>query len=177
MQVAGEIAMPILAVDNVSFHYENQEDLFTDVDFGLNMDSRVALVGANGTGKSTLLKLMLSELTPTRGEVRQSRSCKIGVYNQHSCDQLAAGMRLAKGEVLSPVSYLAHTFPSMSTQEIRNALGKFGLEGHHHLQAIETLSGGQKSRVVFVELGLRRCHLLLLDEPTNHLDLETVDCL
>ena len=60
---------------------------------------------------------------------------------------------------------------------MRNALGRFGLEGQHHEQDIHTLSGGQKSRVVFVELGLKRTHLLLLDEPTNHLDLETVDAL
>mmetsp|Transcript_20628 Transcript_20628/g.62966 ORF Transcript_20628/g.62966 Transcript_20628/m.62966 type:complete len:912 (-) Transcript_20628:585-3320(-) len=191
--VAGEIPMPILAVDDVSFHYVTEvEDpanpdgppikkagrtLFSGVDFGLNMDSRVALVGANGTGKSTLLKLMLGELEPTEGEVRQSRMCKIGFYNQHSTDQLAKGVRLAKGELLTPVSYLHHTFPEMNVQAIRNALGRFGLEGHHHLQEISTLSGGQKSRVVFVEMGLRRTHLLLLDEPTNHLDLETVDCL
>ena len=191
--VAGEIAMPILAVDDVSFRYVTEEDdpgdpdgpslkkkgplLFEHVDLGLNMDSRIALVGANGTGKSTLLKLMLGELSPTEGEVRQSRSCRIGVYSQHSCDQLAKGVRLPKGEKLTPVSYLAHQFPEMNVQLIRNALGRFGLEGHHHLQDINTLSGGQKSRVVFVELGLRRTHLLLLDEPTNHLDLETVDCL
>ena len=56
-------------------------------------------------------------------------------------------------------------------------LGRFGLEGHHHEQDIHTLSGGQKSRVVFVELGMQRSHMLLLDEPTNHLDLETVDAL
>ena len=61
--------------------------------------------------------------------------------------------------------------------QVRNALGRFGLEGQHHEQDIHTLSGGQKSRVVFVELGLQRTHLLLLDEPTNHLDLETVDAL
>lgn len=144
---------------------------------GLNMDSRVALVGANGTGKSTLLKLMLGELEPVRGEVRLSRMCKIGVYSQHSCDQLTKTVKLAKGMTLTPVAYLQHQFIDLDEQTIRNALGKFGLEGHHHLQDMNTLSGGQKSRVVFVELGLRRCHLLLLDEPTNHLDLETVDCL
>ena len=70
-----------------------------------------------------------------------------------------------------------HTFPELKYQEVRNALGRFGLEGQHHEQDIHTLSGGQKSRVVFVELGLKRTHLLLLDEPTNHLDLETVDAL
>ena len=134
-------------------------------------------VGANGTGKSTLLKLMLQDLEPVKGEVRQSRMCKVGVYNQHSCDQLAKDVRLAKGEKLTPVSFLMHTFPEIKYQDVRNALGRFGLEGQHHEQDIHTLSGGQKSRVVFVELGLKRTHLLLLDEPTNHLDLETVDAL
>ena len=180
-QVGGEIAMPILAVDRVGFHYEKEgqrgKTLFTDVDFGINMDSRIALVGANGTGKSTLLKLMLQELTPCEGEVRQSRNCRIGVYNQHSCDQLARDFKLAKGEKLTPVTYLMHKFPEYNYQQVRNMLGRFGLEGHHHEQDIHTLSGGQKSRVVFVELGMQRSHLLLLDEPTNHLDLETVDCL
>ena len=176
-QVGGEIAMPMMAVDRVSFWYPKGKTLFTDVDFGLNMDSRIALVGANGTGKSTLLKLMLQELTPCEGEVRQSRNCRIGVYNQHSCDQLAKDFKLAKGEKLTPVTYLMHKFPEYNYQQVRNMLGRFGLEGHHHEQDIHTLSGGQKSRVVFVELGMQRSHLLLLDEPTNHLDLETVDAL
>ena len=177
-QVGGEIPMPILAIDNVSFNYKGGKNLFTNVDFGINMQSRIALVGANGTGKSTLLKLMLQEgITPTKGEVRQSRMCRIGVYNQHSCDQLAQDVRLAKGEKLTPVSYLLHKFTDRNYQEVRNMLGRFGLEGRHHEQEIATLSGGQKSRVVFVELGMQRSHLLLLDEPTNHLDLETVDCL
>ena len=181
--VGGEIALPMMAVDRVTFGYPPDETgreqpiLFRDVDFGLNMDSRVALVGANGTGKTTLLKLMLQEVTPTNGEVRHSRNCRIGVYSQHSCDQLAKEVVLAKGEKLTPVSYLMHKFPEQNYQQIRNMLGRFGLEGHHHEQDIHTLSGGQKSRVVFVELGMQRSHLLLLDEPTNHLDLETVDCL
>ena len=73
-------------------------------------------VGANGTGKSTLLKLMLQDLEPVQGEVRQSRMCKVGVYNQHSCDQLAKDVRLAKGEKLTPVSFLMHTFPEIKYQ-------------------------------------------------------------
>ena len=103
--------------------------------------------------------------------------CRVGVYSQHSCDQLAKDVRLAKGEKLTPVSYLMHKFHDFNYQQVRDMLGRFGLEGHHHEQEIDTLSGGQKSRVVFVELGMARSHLLLLDEPTNHLDLETVDCL
>jgi ATP-binding cassette subfamily F protein 1 len=155
--VGGEIAMPMLAVDRVSFNYPNQRSLFRNVDFGLNMSSRIALVGANGTGKSTLLKLMLQLLDPVEGEVRQSRMCRVGVYNQHSCDQLAVGVELAKGEKLTPVTYLMHKFPEVNYQQVRNMLGRFGLEGHHHEQEIATLSGGQKSRVVFVELGMQVC--------------------
>ena len=100
---------------------------------------------------------MLEELEPVKGEVRQSRMCKVGVYDQHSCDQLAKDVMLAKGEKLTPVSYLLHKFPDQNYQTVRNMLGRFGLEGRHHEQEIATLSGGQKSRVVFVELGMQVC--------------------
>jgi hypothetical protein len=79
-----------------------------------------------------------------------------------------------RGSTPSPAERAPSPLPPA---QIRNTLGKFGLEGHHHEQLIATMSGGQKSRVVFVELGLQRTHVLLLDEPTNHLDLETVDAL
>jgi len=168
-QSAGELPMPVVKVEDVTFGYPGKPALFEKINFGLNLDSRVALVGANGTGKSTLLKLVTEELTPREGMVTLNRKLRTGLYTQHSVDQLEFG--------ITPVEYIQKQVPEMNYQAIRNMLGKFGLPGDKAVQKIETLSGGQKARVVFVEMGLRRCHILLLDEPTNHLDLETIDVL
>lgn len=165
---AGELPSPIVKIDDVAFGYDGKL-LFSNVSFGISLDSKIAIVGKNGTGKSTLFKIINQQLTPTKGEVWVNRKARIGVFNQHSVDQLDMSM--------TPVEYIQSLYSDLKYQEIRNMLGKFGLQGKHAEQKIETLSGGQKARVCFVELGLKRAHLLLLDEPTNHLDLETIDCL
>ncbi|KNC72873.1 hypothetical protein SARC_14566, partial [Sphaeroforma arctica JP610] len=76
----------------------------------------------------------------------------------------------------TPVQYLVDKY-QLKYQEVRNKLGKFGLEGHAHTIPIKDLSGGQKARVVFVDLSFKECHILFLDEPTNHLDIESIDAL
>lgn len=166
---AGDLPSPIIKIESVSFNYPEKQELFSNVSFGIDLNSRIAIVGANGTGKSTLLKLIQQQYTPTKGDIWINRKVRIGIFNQHSTDQLDLDK--------TPVEYIQEKYNELKYQEIRNMLGKFGLKGVHAEQKINTLSGGQKARVVFVELGLKKAHLLLLDEPTNHLDLETVDCL
>jgi len=161
---------PILEVRDVNFRYApNLPWLFRDLNFGLDMNSRVCIVGPNGSGKSTIIKLITQEVAPPEGEVLRNPRLRVGVYNQHFVD------RLPMDE--DPVSYIRRLYPEESYQSTRNMLGRYGLEGHAHTLPIRDLSGGQKARVVFVELSLLTPHLLFLDEPTNNLDIESIDAL
>ena len=137
------------------------------------MDSRIAIVGANGTGKSTLLNLITGALQPVKGDVQRHAALKLGKYSQHSADQLPYDK--------SPLEYLeskyAEKFPNKDMQFWRGQIGRFGLTGAHQTSAIRTLSDGLRNRVVFSQLAMENPHILLLDEPTNHLDMDSIDAL
>ncbi len=166
-EVAAPLSGVLVQLSDVTFAYPECAPMFVNIDFGVSMSSRMAIVGPNGSGKSTLLKLCTRELQPTHGLVHHHGKLKLGVFSQHSVDQLD----LHK----TPVEYILSKFPEVNEQDVRKYLGTIGLPGKIHKHPIHTLSGGQKSRVVLVELQLTRCHILFLDEPTNHLDLETID--
>ncbi|XP_057683904.1 ATP-binding cassette sub-family F member 1 isoform X1 [Corythoichthys intestinalis] len=162
------LSPPILGLHSVDFSYEGQKPLFKNVDFGIDMDSRICIVGPNGVGKSTLLLLLIGKLNPTRGEMRKNHRLKIGFFNQQYADQLNMEE--------NPTEYLMRNF-NLPYQDGRKCLGRFGLESHAHTIQISKLSGGQKARVVFAELSCRQPDVLILDEPTNNLDIESIDAL
>ncbi|KAK1880505.1 ATP-binding cassette sub-family F member 1 [Dissostichus eleginoides] len=161
------LSPPILGLHCVDFGYENKP-LFKNVDFGIDMESRICIVGPNGVGKSTLLLLLTGKLQPTKGEMRKNHRLKVGFFNQQYADQL--NMEETATE------YLMRNF-NLPYQDGRKCLGRFGLESHAHTIQISKLSGGQKARVVFAELSCRQPDVLILDEPTNNLDIESIDAL
>lgn len=163
-----ELSPPILGLKNVSFRYEGQPYLFKNLEFGIDMTSRVAIVGPNGVGKSTLLKLLLGDILPTSGEVIRNRFLKIGRYDQHSADQFDL--------TISPVEHLQKNY-NLEYQECRKRLGSVGLAGFAHEVKIKDLSGGQKARVALCDLAAKAPDVIILDEPTNNLDIESIDAL
>ena len=153
-----EVSPPIIGFHDVTFAYPGAaKPLFRDANFGFDCDSRVALVGANGVGKTTLLNLMNGVLVPQKGHVTRNHKCRIASFAQHHVDDLDME--------LTPLGYLQGCFPGTPMQALRNHLGSFGISDRLAVQTIFTLSGGQKSRVALAKVTFSNPHILLLDEP------------
>ncbi|XP_017492946.1 PREDICTED: ATP-binding cassette sub-family F member 2-like [Rhagoletis zephyria] len=167
----GSIPPPVIMVQDVSFRYNDKTPyIYKNLEFGIDLDTRLALVGPNGAGKSTLLKLICNELIPTDGLVRVHSHLKIARYHQHLHEQLELD--------ISALEYMLKCFPDVKEkEEMRKIIGRYGLTGRQQVCPIRQLSDGQRCRVVFAWLAWQVPHLLLLDEPTNHLDMETIDAL
>ncbi|CAN6329032.1 unnamed protein product [Urochloa humidicola] len=165
----GKLPPPVLQFVEVKFGYTPDNLIYKSLDFGVDLDSRIALVGPNGAGKSTLLKLMTGDLTPLDGMVRRHNHLRIAQYHQHLAEKLDLDM--------SALAYMMKEYPGTEEEKMRSAVGRFGLSGKAQVMPMKNLSDGQRSRVIFAWLAYRQPQLLLLDEPTNHLDIETIDSL
>ena len=145
-----------------------EKHLFSHLDLHVRAGDRIALIGPNGVGKSTLIKLINGEVESDSGDIRFGSNVDLGYYDQHQ-----SSLHPEK-TVLDEVW---DRFPRMEQSDVRGALGMFLFTGDDVFQPIKTLSGGEKGRVALTALMLRKDNLLLLDEPTNHLDMDSREVL
>ena len=160
----------VVRFDNVSFSYTPPVPLlFKNLDFSVQWQDRIALVGANGQGKTSILHLVAEQIKATKGAVLRNPNCRVAMFSQHHVDQLDMDK--------SSLEFMIDRYPGHTLQHIRSLLSRYGLAGDLALNPINTLSGGQKSRVVFAMIAMQQPHFILMDEPSNHLDLDTVEVL
>lgn len=156
-----------LEVRELSKSFEGQP-VFQNLSFKLRTGDRVALIGPNGVGKSTLFRILTHQINPDHGSVRFGTNIDIGYYDQHQ-------------QNLNPQNTILdevwNTFPKLEQTRIRSALGLFLFTGDEVFEKIEKLSGGERGRVALTKLMLKQDNLLLLDEPTNHLDMDSREVL
>jgi ATP-binding cassette, subfamily F, member 3 len=174
---------PVVAADTYHFQFEEPERqperilalhaaaagygehaVLSGIELALTSADRVAVIGANGNGKTTLVRLLAGELAPLAGERIAARDLVVGYFAQHEVEMLRAEE--------TPLGMLQRQFRGEREQRLRDFLGRFGFAGERAERPIGPLSGGEKSRLALAALVKRRPNLLLLDEPTNHLDLE-----
>lgn len=151
----------VITAKNLSMAF-GEKKLFSDISFMIRRGEKVFILGPNGCGKSTLIKLMMGNYQPTAGSIEQGYNLRIGYY-----DQTNRGLSESK----TVLDELWDTYPRMTETEVRNTLGAFRFFGDDVFKTINILSGGEKARLTIAKLILSPANLLVLDEPTNHLDI------
>jgi ATP-binding cassette subfamily F protein 3 len=160
----------LMTVDDLSFGFDRNGPMLIDgLSFAVGKKDRIAVIGKNGKGKTTLLNLLAREMSPTGGEIKLHPNTKIAYFGQTNIDRLRPE-KTALQEIMD-----AH--PDYSQGESRAICGLMMFEGDNALKKVSVLSGGEKSRVLLGKLLVSPANLLLLDEPTNHLDMESIDSL
>ncbi len=160
---------PLIALDRAAAGYEPNRAVISSLNLRIDMDDRIALLGANGNGKTTLLRLLAGHLAPLSGEMIKARKLKVGYFAQDQADALDPNR--------TALEHVADELPKADETRRRAHLGRFGLSGHMADQASASLSGGERVRLVLALVCCDSPHILLLDEPTNHLDLDAREAL
>ena len=162
------LAPPILVLDRVAIGYDGRPVL-TGLSLSVDTEDRIALLGANGNGKSTLAKLLAGRLLPIKGEMRRSPKLKVGYFAQHQTDELVLDE--------TPVDHMARALPQATPPVVRGQLARFGLDADRAETRVGSLSGGEKARLLLALATRDAPGLLILDEPTNHLDIDAREAL
>jgi ATP-binding cassette, subfamily F, member 3 len=158
------LSPPIIAADEVSVGYDGRAVL-SDLSLRIDNDDRIALLGANGNGKSTLVKLLAGRLPPMQGKITRAANLKVGYFAQHQLDELEPDA--------SPYDHVRRLMLDAPEAKVRARVGSIGFSGLTANHAVKTLSGGEKSRLLLGLATFAAPQLVILDEPTNHLDIDS----
>jgi ATP-binding cassette subfamily F protein 3 len=168
-----EFPSPLIAIRGVDVGYTDGKPILRRVFENIDPDDRVALLGANGNGKSTMMKLIAGKLTPMAGEMVRSGKLRIGYFSQHQTEEL--DVNETPFEAMSRM--VRQKTGDAKESSVRAKLGQFGFSKDLADNLIGKLSGGEKARLLFAFMSYDAPHLLLLDEPTNHLDVDAREAL
>lgn len=159
-----DIGSPIINLRNVDIGYAPGKPVLKKVDLRIDMNDRIGLLGANGNGKSTFIKLLSGTLKALAGEVDIDGKLRVGYFAQHQSEEMNVE--------LTPYQTMRDAIPNVEEHKIRAMLGKFGFDKGKADTKIDELSGGEKARLLFCMMSYNAPHIMLLDEPTNHLDID-----
>ena len=155
---------PLITLDGVAAGYDGKPVL-RDLDLRLDADDRIALLGANGNGKSTLAKLLAGRLAPLHGTLIRGTKLRVGYFAQHQSEELDYAR--------TAIHHMSALMPAAQERQVRAHLGRFGLAQQTGETAVANLSGGEKARLLIALMCPHTPHILILDEPTNHLDIDS----
>jgi len=163
-------------IENLTFAYPaGERKILNNFDFTLNAGDRVAIIGENGVGKSTFLKLLMGELQPQYGSIKWTEKARRGYYAQDHADDFKSDTNLTDW-IAGYARATASEGDEVETL-IRGTLGRLLFSGDDVRKAVKVISGGEQGRMIFGKLMLIKCNVLVLDEPTNHLDMESIESL
>jgi ATP-binding cassette, subfamily F, member 3 len=159
------LSPPIIAVDDVSVGYDPNKPILNRVTLRIDTDDRIALLGANGNGKSTLVKLLAGRLAPFSGKVIRAEKLSVGYFAQHQVDELNLDA--------SPYDHIRRLLPDAPESKVRGRAGAIGFSGKAGDTLVKNLSGGEKARLLLGLATFFGHNMIILDEPTNHLDIDS----
>ena len=164
-----EMKSPMITLEQAAVGYGEAPPILKRLNFRIEADDRIALLGRNGNGKTTLARLLAAQLAPAEGSVNAPGKLKVGYFTQYQVEELAAAE--------TPLDLMSRAMEGQSPAAVRAQLGRFGFSGPRAQQRVEKLSGGERARLALALITRDAPHLLILDEPTNHLDVDAREAL
>ncbi|KPM24826.1 glycosyl transferase family 1 [Citromicrobium sp. RCC1885] len=165
----GELRSPMITLDGAAVAYGEAPPILKRLNMRIDADDRIGLLGRNGNGKTTLARLLSSQLDPVEGAMNAPGKLKVGYFTQYQVEELASDE--------TPLELMSRAMEGKTPAAVRAQLGRFGFSGPRATQKVEKLSGGERARLALALITRDAPHLLILDEPTNHLDVDAREAL